>query len=132
MNAPSQTTWLDHAWHLSLVTFRRDGTEVATPVWFARERDALHIFSAGDAGKVKRLRLSSRARIAHCDARGAIKGPWVDVEATVIDDPAGKQAALRALRKKYGVVMWMGDFFSILSGRLNRRAYIRIRGFDGH
>lgn len=131
MSAPSHAAWLDQAWHLSLATFRRDGTAVATPVWFAREGDALHIFSAGDAGKIKRLRLSTRARIARCDARGKLMGPWIEVEATVIDDDAGRQTALRALRRKYGVVMWVGDFFAKLSGRFDRRAYIRIRGFAG-
>src|SRR5262249_12572995 len=61
---------LDRHRYLSLATFRSSGAEVRTPVWFASFGGKLYVFSAGDAGKVKRLRRSSRARLAPCDARG--------------------------------------------------------------
>ena len=65
---------LDRHRYVSLATFRRNGTEVATPVWFADADGQLYVFTAGDSGKVKRLRRSSRARIAPCDARGGSAG----------------------------------------------------------
>ena len=58
---------LDRHRYVSLATFRRNGTEVATPVWFAAVDDKLYVVSAGDAGKVKRLRHSPRARVAPCE-----------------------------------------------------------------
>src|SRR5204863_2726711 len=72
--------------YLSLATFRKNGAEVRTPVWFASMNDKLYVFTAGNAGKVKRLRRSPRARIAPSDARGRVRGPWQDATARVITD----------------------------------------------
>ena len=36
--------------YLSLTTFRRDGTPVATPVWLARQGDELMVFTARSSG----------------------------------------------------------------------------------
>ena len=59
----SDAASLDRHRYLSLATFRRDGGAVPTPVWFAEVDGLLYVFTAGDAGKVKRLRHSSRARV---------------------------------------------------------------------
>ncbi|MDT7579905.1 MAG: uncharacterized protein QOK35_1169, partial [Pseudonocardiales bacterium] len=40
---------------VSLSTFRRSGAPVATPVWIARDGDALVVTTIADSGKVKRL-----------------------------------------------------------------------------
>ena len=50
---------------------RRNGNAVETPVWFAEHAGKLYVFSAGDAGKVKRLRNSPRA--SWC--RAPVKSP---------------------------------------------------------
>ncbi|HEV2057076.1 MAG TPA: pyridoxamine 5'-phosphate oxidase family protein [Methylomirabilota bacterium] len=47
--------------YLSLATFRKSGIKVATPVWLAAADGKLHVFTAGESGKVKRLRHSSDA-----------------------------------------------------------------------
>ncbi|MDZ7826283.1 MAG: hypothetical protein U5R48_10030 [Gammaproteobacteria bacterium] len=47
--------------YISLETFRRDGRGVATPVWCAEADGILYLFSAGDAGKVKRIRGRERS-----------------------------------------------------------------------
>jgi len=112
--------------HISLVTFRRDGREVATPIWFAEDAGALVGFTLGESGKVKRLRNSPRAKFAACDARGRVHGNWRDARATFVSDPAGVSSALAALHAKYGWMMALADFFSRLSGRYTRRVYLRI------
>jgi len=99
---------------------------VATPVWFAEEDGQYYIFSAGDAGKVKRLRNSPRSRVAACTVSGKVTGDWVESEAVVLDDPADAQHALEALRRKYGWQMCMTDLLSRLTGKMNKRAYIRV------
>ena len=53
---------LDRHRYVSLATFRTTGAEVRTPVWFAAVGGKLYVFTAGESGKVKRLRRSSRAR----------------------------------------------------------------------
>jgi PPOX class probable F420-dependent enzyme len=117
---------LDRHRYVSLATFRRDGTEVATPVWFAEAGGQLYVFTAGDSGKVKRLRRSSRARIAPCDARGGLRGPWQDATAQLITDAGLIARGRAAFRAKYGWQLRIFDFFAGLAGRVSRRAWIQI------
>jgi PPOX class probable F420-dependent enzyme len=112
--------------YISLATRKRSGEWVATPVWFAPEGENYYVFSAGEAGKVKRLRNFSASRIAPCTMNGTLTGGWRDTHAYVLDTRAERDVALAALRRKYGWQMWTADFFSRLTGKMGRRAYIRI------
>ena len=96
-------------------------------MWAAPADGALYVFSAGDAGKVKRLRNSNRAQLALCDARGKLRGDWVDATAELVTAPADVALALGALRKKYGWQMRVADLGARLTGRFDKRAYIRVR-----
>ena len=120
------TVTLREARYLNLGTYRKSGRIVETPVWFAEVGEAFYVFSEGKAGKVKRLRNSSRARIAPCDMRGKVLGPWVDATAVIVEDSAEIGRAHSALRRKYGWQMWLADVLSGLTGRKRKRAYIAI------
>ena len=113
--------------YVTLATYRRNGAEVKTPVWMAGTGDRYYVFSAGDAGKVKRIRATSRVRLAACDLRGNVKSDWIDGEARIVAEPAEVAKALQALRVKYGFKMLFTNFFAKLSGRFYKRAYIEIR-----
>jgi uncharacterized protein len=117
---------LDRRRYMALATFRRSGAEVSTPVWFAAMDGRLYVFTAGDSGKVKRLRHSSRARIAPSDARGNARGEWWDAQARLVTEPRVIERAHAAMRAKYGWPARVGDLFSRLTGRLPRRAWIEI------
>lgn len=117
---------LEKANYLSFATFRKNGNAVETPVWFAEEDDCFYLFSARDAGKIKRLRNSGRSRIAACTVTGRVTGDWVDTEAEILDQDEEK-LALDALRRKYGWQMRLTDCMSTLSGKMKQRAYIRVR-----
>ena len=117
---------LRRARYVSLATFRKNGAMVATPVWAAADGDAFYVFSAGDAGKVKRLRSGDRAQLAVCSVRGRLEGDWVPARAVLIEEPAEIDRALTALRRKYGAAMWLTDLLSRLTGRYDERAYIRV------
>jgi hypothetical protein len=112
--------------YVSLVTFRRTGAEVATPVWIAGSNSRYYVFSEGRAGKVKRLRNNSAVRLAECDFRGRVRGEWHDGVAAIVTEPTVIDSAYRALRSKYGWQLKIGDFFSRLSGRYDARAMIEI------
>ncbi len=112
--------------YLSLGTWRKNGAVVDTPVWFAAGEDHLYVFSAGDAGKVKRLRNSSRARVAPCGATGKLTGEWTDATAEIVEDDAEIKSAHRALLRRYGWQMRMLDMGSRLGGKISKRAFIRI------
>jgi hypothetical protein len=111
---------------MALATFRRSGAEVRTPVWFAAMDGKVYVFTAGESGKVKRLRRSSRARVAPSDVRGGVRGEWWDVAARLVTEPGLIERAHAALRAKYGWQAWVGDAFSGLTGRIGRRAWIEI------
>ena len=121
-----QIARLREARYVSLATFRLSGKEVATPVWCAADGDSFYIFSAGDAGKVKRLKNSDRARLAVCDVRGRVLGPWLDARAVVLHSPEEARCALSALRRKYGWQMTLADLGAKLTGKFGKRAYIRV------
>ncbi len=117
---------LDRHRHVNVLTYRRDGREVATPVWFAASGGKLYVFSAGEAGKVKRLRHTSRAQVAPCDARGRLRGAWQPATARLISDSGLIAQGRAAFLAKYGWQLRIFDFFAGLAGRVRRRAWIEI------
>jgi PPOX class probable F420-dependent enzyme len=117
---------LDKSRYLNLVTFRKTGAEVSTPVWFAAWGDKLYAFSQGSSGKVKRLRNSSRARIAPCDVSGKVLGEWRDTSARIIGDPDLVARAYAALRKKFGWQVALLTLGARLTGAVKKRVYIEI------
>jgi hypothetical protein len=114
--------------YVSLASFRRDGREVRTPVWVAAAGGRLYVFSAGDAGKVKRIRANPRVRLAACDARGRLRpdARWLEARARLGPEPERVAAAVAALVRKYGWQMRLLDLLSGLAGRRARRAWIEI------
>ena len=119
---------LDRHRYVSLATYRRTGAEVATPVWFAAAGGRLYLVSAGDAGKVKRIRHTPRVRVAPCDVRGSVRGPWHEATAHLVTDPSLIERARMALRAKYGWQVRIFDFISRRTGRAKRRAWIELAG----
>jgi PPOX class probable F420-dependent enzyme len=117
---------LDRSRYLNLATFRKNGAAVTTPVWFAAADGTLYVFTAGESGKVKRLRNSSRVRIAPSDARGRARGGSRDATARIVTEGVSIERAREALRAKYGWQMWLTDLFSRLAGRARKRAWIAI------
>ncbi len=116
--------------YVSLATYRRNGVEVKTPVWIAKMAGCYYVFSAGDAGKVKRIRATPRVRLAACDVRGNVHGAWIEAEARIIVDPSMIAQVRQALRGKYGFWMRLTDAMATLTGRIHRRAYIEIEVAD--
>ncbi len=119
-------TRLEKGSYISFATRKRSGDFVPTPVWFAPHDGSYYLFSAGEEGKVKRLRNFSESRIASCTVSGRVTGDWVDTEAFLLETPEEEKTALEALRRKYGWQMCLTDFFSTLTGKKGRRAYIRV------
>ena len=126
MNDPSEIEFLEGGSYMSLATRKRSGDFVPTPVWFAPHDSAYYVFSAGNAGKVKRLRNFSAVRIAACTVTGTLTGDWLDAEAELLETPADCAIALTALRQKYGWQMALTDLLSRLTGKYQRRTYIRV------
>jgi PPOX class probable F420-dependent enzyme len=120
---------LDNARYLNLETFRKNGQGVRTPVWFAAEPDedpTLYVYSTRDSGKAKRIRRSGEARVAACDVRGRVTGPWIDTQAAITDGDAARRA-MQLIDRKYRPWKQMLDLFARLRPR-HARVVIAIRG----
>ncbi|AKT50155.1 PPOX class F420-dependent oxidoreductase [Arsenicicoccus sp. oral taxon 190] len=104
MPTPTLTA-LAHERFVSLTTSRRDGRGVATPVWVARDGDALVVITPEGTGKLKRLRHTSRVTLRPCDRRGRVApdAPTVEGTATVSDDPWTVSRVREILAAKYGL-----------------------------
>src|SRR3954469_20465946 len=76
----------DGSQYAVLVTFRKDGTPVPTPVWFALLDDRRFVTSTDRrTAKVKRIRRDPRVRVFPSDPRGKPLGPAVDGVARLVD-----------------------------------------------
>ena len=115
--------------YISLTTYKRDGTSVATPVWVVSDDGhRLLVWTGADTWKAKRLRRDGRVLVAVSDARGNVKGEPVSATARFVDDG---ELVRGLLRQKYGWQKRALDAFNSLMRRLQRRgpakaAYIEI------
>jgi uncharacterized protein len=85
-----------------LVTYRRDGTPVPTPVWAAESGGLLYVRSERSSGKLKRLRRDPHLLIAPCTIRGEPLGAPLEASARVLG-PAQEVVAEHALEGRYGL-----------------------------
>jgi PPOX class probable F420-dependent enzyme len=85
-----------------LVTYRRDGTPVPTPVWAALADGVLYVRSERASGKLKRLRRDPRMLVAPCTVRGEPLGAPFEASARVL---GGEEELLaeRTLAARYGL-----------------------------
>jgi PPOX class probable F420-dependent enzyme len=123
--------------YLSLETFRANGAGVRTPVWFAAATDrqgtdvsTLYAYSTASSGKAKRLRRSNIAKVAPCDMRGKITGPWFDAHAAIVtgdDFDRGMQLLDRKFWPWKQILGWLARVFG--SADHGQRVVIAIR-FD--
>lgn len=108
--------------YISLETFKKSGQGVKTPVWFVLHDNVFYVYTEATSGKVKRIRNNPRVRVAVCNMRGDVKGPWVDATATLIDGEE-RRAADKLLDGKY-FLKRVSNLFSPL--RRSERAFIKI------
>jgi len=124
MNATSEFGAFTGKKYLNLETYRKNGTAVRTPVWFAAADDTaqgaspqkLYVYTIGETGKVKRIRNNARVKIAPCNARGALQGKWGAARAEIV---TGEEAVrgMRLLNRKYVPWKQLLDFFAMFRRR---------------
>ncbi len=111
--------------YVSLVTFRKTGVPVATPVWLARDRDSLIVTTIEGTGKVKRLRNDPRVRLAPSTIRGKVAddATWVDAVATI--EPM-TPALSSILGTKYGLMYRLNGWMQSRRGSRPESVILRI------
>ena len=109
--------------YLSLTTFRKNGSPVVTPVWFAQEGDKLYVMTGAETGKVKRVRHNAQVEVAPCTLNGSLLGPSLEAMARILHD-GDRASANRSLNRKYGWQKRIYDLTYIL--RFKQRVYFEI------
>lgn len=104
--------------YISLTTFKRDGTPVATPVWVAGQNGHLLVHTAAGSWKVKRIRRDSHVQVAPCSATGKVRAEGVEGEARILADTALVEE-LEA--RKYGLMYRAVRVFSAIGRALRRK-----------
>ena len=108
--------------YIAMETFKKSSQGVKTPVWFVLYNDALYAYTEADSWKIKRIRNNPRVRVAVCNIRGDVKGPWCEATGSIVEGDE-RLAANALLDRKY----LLKTIFNVLS-RINRhrRAMIKI------
>jgi len=88
--------------YISLVTLRKNGAAVATPVWFGEENDKLYVMTRSDSGKYKRIRNNPQVRVAPCNMRGNVTGSEFSATARILPAEDWPRA-----RKTIGRKYWL-------------------------
>ncbi|TLS47094.1 PPOX class F420-dependent oxidoreductase [Streptomyces montanus] len=94
---------LGTAKYLLITSYRKNGTEVATPVWVVRDGETLGAWTAADSWKVKRIRNRADILVGPCDVRGKPTGEQIPATAEVCDQE-GTARYRDLIARKYGVL----------------------------
>jgi uncharacterized protein len=92
--------------YVSLSTFRRDGTPVATPVWLVAWEDGIAVWTGAGTGKVKRLRRNRSVTVAPCTFRGRLLGDPVTGQARPLTAEDNSRI-LSLITRKYRLQGWL-------------------------
>ena len=105
--------------YISITTFRRDGSPVATPVWVVADSDRLYVWTGAQTGKAKRIRHNPAVTVAPCSGRGALTGPAVPARAQIVPSASRPQVwalFLAKYRLQLRAIIWS----TRISGLLRR------------
>lgn len=89
--------------YCTVVSFRRDGRPVATPVWFGLGDGKLYFRSLAEGYKLKRIAANPRVLVAPCSRLGKPTGDPVEGVAAILD-PAGEATAERRIQDNFGLL----------------------------
>jgi uncharacterized protein len=87
--------------YLSVTSFKRDGTGVATPVWFVSDGRRLLALTDLHSAKVRRMRRNSRVLIAPCRADGKLRGEPVLASVEVLTGTPELDRVQKLLIQRY-------------------------------
>lgn len=100
MNTPSASS-IGKARYLSITSYKRDGTPVATPVWVVTRGEFLFALTRANSWKVKRIRRDPVIRVAVCDMRGRLQSPNWPATGRILSG-GGEQMVRELMDEKYG------------------------------
>jgi uncharacterized protein len=103
--------------YLSVTSFKRDGTGVATPMWFVSDGTRLFALTDLHSAKIRRIRRNPRVVVASCRADGRLRGEPVPACAEVLTATADLERVRKLLIERYKIAYRL----VMLGYRLGRR-----------
>jgi PPOX class probable F420-dependent enzyme len=92
---------LKNGHYINLLTYKKNGETVSTPVWYIFEDKKIFIRTSNRSGKFKRIKNNNNVKFALCNIRGQLKGEWHNGLAKV--EPNNRWVFPK-INKKYGIV----------------------------
>ena len=104
--------------YLSVASFKRDGTAVATPVWFVSDGSRLFALTDLHSAKVRRMRRNPRVLVASCRVNGKLRREPVPARAEVLTATPELERVQRLLIERYKISYRLVMLFYRLGRRL--------------
>ncbi|MFM7763202.1 MAG: PPOX class F420-dependent oxidoreductase [Acidimicrobiaceae bacterium] len=125
MNDNCSAQVLKSAKYVSLITFRKSGEPVRSPVWFAQFGDnpnSYGVITETNAGKVKRIRANSKIEVQVCDAKGGIE-PDAQKFSGVAHLVTGAEAVAvrKAISRRYGLTYKLFSIYYSVSSLFKKK-----------
>ena len=128
MNDSNPAQVLKSAKYVSLITFRKSGEPVRSPVWFVQFGENLNsygVITETNVGKVKRIRANSRIEVQACDVRGKVEANaerFSGMARLVVGDEA--VAVRKAIAKRYGLTYKLFTVYLFVSGLFKKKDHL--------
>jgi PPOX class probable F420-dependent enzyme len=106
--------------YISLVTFKRDGTPVATPMWFVVDGARLLVITDAHSAKVKRIRRNPEVTVAVCRPSGRPTGEPLAAEAEILpvsEHDRAQELLKRKYRRDFILILPVYNLIQRLRGR---------------
>jgi PPOX class probable F420-dependent enzyme len=88
--------------YICILTYKKNGDGVSTPVWFIRNDNKIYIRTSNQSGKVKRIKNNNIVSYALCNISGRIKGEWHSGVAKI--EPDVNKMIFSKITEKYGLI----------------------------
>lgn len=85
---------------ISLTTFKRDGSQISTPIWFNVMDGKIYVTTETDAWKVKRIANNPNVEFAVCTQRGKVTGQTFSGTARLLA-PVELAVVIAAKKRRY-------------------------------
>ena len=89
--------------YLSVTSFKRDGTGVATPVWFVSDGGRLLALTDLHSAKVRRMRHKPHVLVASCRVDGKLRSEPVPARVEVLTTTSALDHVQRLLIERYKI-----------------------------
>ena len=112
---------LDAAKYVSFVTYKKDGTPVATAVWIVPYDGGYAFTTDPTSYKVRRIKNDARATLTECNSRGKlVEGATSHIGSAILLDEAQAKEVSQLIAQKYSIGVKLLGVFSLVKKILGK------------